>query len=133
MTRANVGRVVLAVIAGWLTNAILVGFTEVLLWKAMRGAGGALPGSYYIIDLIFQCCFTVVAAYLCSLIAGPSRRSAMFGLMLLGLLIGGLFLPSSWSRDPHWYRIALLAVWVPCVGLGSILRSQSAVAKRVSA
>lgn len=126
MPKASVGRVVLAVVAGWLTNAILVGFTEVLLWKTMRGAGSALPRSYYIIDLIFQCCFTVVAAYLCSLIAGPSRRSAMFGLMLLGLLIGGLFLPSSWSREPHWYRIALLAVWVPCVWLGWTLRSTAA-------
>lgn len=133
MPKPGVGRVVVAVVAGWLTNAILVGFTEVLLWKTMRHAGSALPGSYYIIDLIFQCCFTVMAAYLCGLIAGPSRPSAMFGLMLLGLLIGGLFLPSSWSREPHWYRIALLAVWVPCVWLGWTLRSQSAVAKRISA
>jgi hypothetical protein len=132
MSKASVGRVVLAVVAGWLTNAILVGFTEILLWKTMRGAGGKLPGSYYIIDLSFQCCFTVLGAYLSCLIAGPSRRVAMFSLMSLGLLIGGLFLPSSWSREPHWYRIALLAVWVPCVWIGWTLRSQRAAENRVS-
>lgn len=122
------GRVVLAVVVSWVTNAILVGLTEVLLWTVMLGTmmrrpGGKLPGSYYIIDLILQCCFTVVGAYLCCMIARPSRRAAMLGLMLLGLLIGGLSLPPSWSREPHWYRIALLAVWVPCVWVGWSLRA----------
>lgn len=127
------GRVVLAVVVGWVTNAIMVGLTEVLLWTMMRSPAGKLPGSYYIIDLIFQCCFTVVGAYLCCVIARPSRRPAMFGLMLLGLLIGGLSLPPSWSREPHWYRIALLVVWVPCVWIGWSLRSRRAVGKSVSA
>ena len=120
---------VLAVVAGWVTNAILVGVTELLLWTSMRSAGGKLPGRYYMIDLICQCCFTVVGGYLCCMIAGPSRRVAMFSLMALGLLIGGLFLPSSWSREPHWYRIALLAVWVPCVWMGWRLGSRRAVAQ----
>ena len=126
MAKASVGRVVLAVIAGWVTNAILVGATEVLLWTFMRGPGGKLPGKYYMIDLICQCCFTVAGAYLCCVIAGPSRRVAMFSLMFLGLLIGGLSLPPSWSREPHWYRIALLAVWVPCIWIGWTLRSRRA-------
>lgn len=132
MTKASVGRVILAVVAGWLINAILVGLTEVLLWMSMR-VGGKLPGRYYIIDLICQCCFTVVGGYLCCWIAGPSRRIAMLSLMCLGLLIGGLSLPSSWSREPHWYRIALLAVWVPCVWIGWTLRSQRAIADQRAA
>ena len=127
------GRAVFAVVTGWLTNALLVGATEILLWSMMRGPHGKLPHSYYVIDLIFQCCFTVVGAYLCCVIASPSRRAAMFGLMCLGLLIGALSLPSSWSREPHWYRIALLAVWVPCVWIGWTLRSQRAVEKSISA
>lgn len=128
MPKASVGRVIFAAVGGWLANAILVGVTEVLLWTSMRGAGGKLPGKYYIIDLICQCCFTVLGAYLCCVIAGPSRRVAMFSLMSLGLLIGGLSLPPSWAREPHWYRIALLAVWVPCVWIGWRLRSQRTVA-----
>lgn len=130
MPNASVGRVILAVVAGWMANAILVGVTEVLLWTSMRGAGGKLPGKYYMIDLVCQCCFTVLGGYLCCVIAGPPRRVAMFSLMSLGLLIGGLFLPSSWAREPHWYRIALLAVWVPCVWIGWTLRSQRAVSRQ---
>jgi len=95
MPKASVGRVILAVVAGWVANAILVGLTEVLLWASMRSAGGKHPGKYYIIDVICQCCYTVVGGYLCCLIAGPPRRVAMLGMMFLGLLIGGLSLPSS--------------------------------------
>lgn len=127
MPRAGIGRVILAVVAGWLTNAILTGATEVLMWKSMRGAGGHLPLKYYVIDLICQCCFTVVGGYLCCMIAGPSHRVALISLMALGLFIGGISLPSSWNREPHWYRIALLAVWVPCVWIGWRLRSQRAI------
>lgn len=126
------GRVILAVVAGWVTNAILAGVTEVLLWTMLRSASGKLPGGYYFIDVVCQCCFTVVGGYLCCAIAGASRRAAMVGLILLGLLIGGLLLPSSWSREPHWYRIALLAVWAPCVWMGWRIRSQSSVGRPVN-
>jgi hypothetical protein len=132
MPKASVGRVILAVVVGWVTNAFLVGVTEVLLWKSMRGMGGKLPGKYYMIDLICQCCFTVVGGYLCCVIARPSRRVAMRSLMALGILIGGLSLPSSWAREPHWYRIALLAVWIPCIWIGWTLHSQRASAEQRS-
>lgn len=126
MSRAGIGRVILAALAGWVANAILAGVTEVLLWTRMRGPGGKLPLEYYVIDLICQCCFTVLGGYLCCLIVDGSRRSAMFGMMALGLVVGGLSLPSSWLREPHWYRIALLAVWVPCVWIGWTLRAPRA-------
>lgn len=126
MPKTSVERVILAVVAGWMANAVLVGLTEVLLWTSMRSVGGKHPGKYYIIDVICQCCYTVVGGYLCCLIA--SRRSAaMFGMMFLGLLIGGLSLPASWQREPHWYRIILLVVWVPFVWIGWSLRSRRAV------
>jgi hypothetical protein len=130
MPRASIGRVIVAVIAGWFANAILVGITEVLLWTSMRRIGGKLPGKYYIIDLVFQCCFTVIGGYLCCAIARPARRRALFGLIALGLLIGGVSLPSSWMREPHWYRVALLVVWTPCVWIGWILRSQRVLAQQ---
>lgn len=128
MPRAGTGRVILAVIMGWIANAMLVGVTEVLLWMGMRSAGGKLPLRYYVIDLIFQCCYTVVGGYLCCLIVDGSRRAAMVGLIALGLVIGGLSLPASWPREPHWYRIALLAVWLPCVWIGWRLRERKALA-----
>ena len=123
MPKASIGRVVGAVAL----NAILVGVTEVLLWTSMRRIGGKLPGKYYIIDLVCQCCFTVVGGYLCCATARPAGRGALFGLIALGMLIGGLSLPSSWTREPHWYRVALLVVWGPCVWIGWTVRSRSHV------
>lgn len=133
MPKASIGRVILAVLVGWITNAILTGIAEVLMWKSMRGLGGHLPLRYYILDLSFQCCFTVVGGYLCCVIAGPTHRIAMFILMALGLLIGGLSLPPSWNREPHWYRIALLAVWVPCVWVGWSLRVRTVTTQVLTA
>lgn len=132
MSKTSVGRVILAVVAGWMANAVLVGLTEVLLWMSMRSVGGKHPGKYYIIDVICQCCYTVVGGYLCCLIASH-RSAAMFGMMFLGLLIGGLSLPASWPREPHWYRITLLVVWVPCVWIGWSLRFRRVVRQSLPA
>jgi hypothetical protein len=57
----------------------------------------------------------VLGAYLCCAIAGLSRRAALFGVISLGLVIGRLSMPSSWHREPHWYRIILFLEWAPCV------------------
>jgi hypothetical protein len=105
MPNASAGRVILAVVA-LVRQRAAGGLTEVLLWTMMPDAGGKHPGKYYVIDLICQCCYTVVGGYLCCVIARPSGRAAIFGMMFLGLLIGGLSLPSSWPREPHWYRIS---------------------------
>jgi predicted membrane channel-forming protein YqfA (hemolysin III family) len=70
----------------------------------------------------------ILGAYLCCAIAGLSRRAALFGMISLGLVIGGLSMPSSWHREPHWYRIILFLEWAPCVWIGWKLRSQRAIA-----
>ena len=129
MPKASVGRVIAAVVAGWIANAILTGATELLLWTSMRSPGGQHhPDKYYVIDLICQCGYTVFGGYLCCMIASPARRAALLGMICLGLAVGGLSMPSSWPREPHWYRIILLLEWAPCVWIGWRLRSHRAVA-----
>jgi hypothetical protein len=55
----------------------------------------------------------ILGAYLCCAIAGLSPRAALFGMISLDLVIGRLSMPSSWHREPHWYRIILLMEWAP--------------------
>lgn len=118
MARASLGRTVVAVVASYLTNAILVVATEQLL--SLRAPSGATtPRLYYfVVDLISQCLYAVVAGYLCCVIAQPSQRVAVAGLIGLGLTVGTVSLITSWESDPHWYGIALLAVYAPCVWIG---------------
>jgi hypothetical protein len=123
MSRASVGRTIVAVIAGYVTNAILVVATEQLL--SSLAPGSAKPQLYYlVVDLVSQCLYTVAAGYLCCVIARPSQRVAMAGLIGLGLSVGTFSLVGSWQSEPHWYGIALLVVYAPCVWTGWALRGR---------
>jgi peptidoglycan/LPS O-acetylase OafA/YrhL len=116
MLPASIGRLILAVLAGYVTNALLVGATEQLLSRLRPNP------DYFVADLITQCLYEVAAGYLCCFIAKRSERwIALVGLVGLGLLVGTISLIASWKVEPHWYGIALLSVWAPCLWIGYAL------------
>jgi peptidoglycan/LPS O-acetylase OafA/YrhL len=116
MLRASIGRFIIAVLAGYAANAVLVAATEQLLPRLIPSP------DYFVADLITQCLYEVAGGYLCCLIVKRSERwIAVVGLVGLGLLIGTISLITSWKAEPHWYGIALLSVWAPCVWIGSAL------------
>ncbi len=79
------------------------------------------PLYYFVTDLISQCVYTIVGGFLCCAVAGPAQRAALAGLMGLGVLVGTVSLVASWKTEPHWYGVALLAVYPPCVWIGWML------------
>ncbi len=115
MSKVRVARIVLGVIAGYLTNAALVGVTEASYGRWMDAR------KYFIVDLVTQVVATIIGGYLCCLIAQCGKRMAATGVMILGLLIGAASLFTSWKAEPHWYGVALLAVYSPCVWTGYAL------------
>jgi hypothetical protein len=118
MSRGTIGRIILAVLAGYITNGILVVATEQVL------SSRATPTlHYFVVDLISQCLYTIAGGYLCCVIAGLVHRAAMAGLIGLGVLVGTVSLVTSWTTEPHWYGVALLAVYPPCVWIGWSLGS----------
>ena len=119
---SSVGRTILAVIAGYLTNAVLIVVTEQFLSSLAPRSDATPPLCYFVIDLIRQCLIQVAAGYLCCVIARPSQRIALTGLIGLGLLVGTIFLVASWKSEPHWYGLGLLFVYAPCVWIGWALR-----------
>jgi hypothetical protein len=121
MSRGSIGRILLAVAAGYLANSILVAVTEQLLSLLMPGVDATPPLRYFVLDLISQSLYTMAGGYLCCRIARPSQRAALVGLIVLGLVVGMFSLAVSWKTEPHWYRIALLAVYPPCAWAGWIL------------
>jgi hypothetical protein len=125
MAIARVGRTVVAVIASYVTNAILVVATEQLLSSHAPSGATAPQLNYFVVNLISQCLYTVVAGYLCCVIARPSQRVALAGLIGLGLSVGTVSLVTPWKSEPHWYGIALLAVYAPCVWIGWSLRGRA--------
>lgn len=127
MVMKNIGHVIFAVLAGYITDAALVIATELAL--RVPGRHAAQPLRYYVIDLITQCLYTVIGGYIACAIAGPVHRAAMISLICLGLLVGTASLTAAWHMEPHWYGIALLAVYAPCVWIGCSLRLRT---KRLS-
>jgi hypothetical protein len=120
MSRGNIGRIILAVTASYIADGVLVVATEF----SLVAAGFAATQSYYVVDLISQCLYTIIGGYLCCIIAGATKRAALAGLMGLGLFVGTADLVSSWKTEPHWYGIALLIVYLPCVWIGWTLKAR---------
>ena len=107
-----VGRVIFAVVAGYVTNAVLIAGTEQMLSRLVT------PASYFAADVVTQCIIQLASGYLCSRIANAQRLIAMVVLILVGLLIGSVAVISSWQSEPHWYSITLLCIYAPCIWAG---------------
>lgn len=127
MSKTRIGRIIAAVISGYVTNGILVVATEQLLSLLTGAAGQVKPAYYLVIDLVSQCLYTVGAGYLCCVIARPLSRIALVGLIGLGLSVGSVSLVTSWKGEPHWYGIGLLAVYAPCGWIGWTWRARQAI------
>jgi hypothetical protein len=77
-----------------------------------------------VVDVVIQCLYTVVAGYMCCVIAQRSQRIAMAGLIAIGLVLGAVSLVTSWKSEPHWYGIGLYVVYAPCVWIGWTIRDR---------
>ena len=123
MSSKNAGRIGLAVVVAYLLNIILIGAADTILLKLRPPVHSVLLRSYFVADLIAQSVIQTVAGYVCCWIA-RGRPSALALLAAVGIVLGGFSLFHSWHNEPHWYGIALLAVYVPCLWLGWNLRSR---------
>ena len=118
----HAGRMIGAVLAGYLINAALVAATEWILPRIIANK------YYFAVDLTTQCLYEIAAGYVCSFLAKLSgRRIAVVILILVGLLVGAISLTASWKTEPPWYGIALLLVWPPFVWLGHDLERRIAL------
>jgi hypothetical protein len=123
MNAARIGRIILAVLAGYIADALLVVATELTLRTPGRHV--TQPLRYFVTDLITQCFYTIIGGYLTCRIAGTAHRAAMLSLICLGLVVGSASLVASWRMEPPWYRIALHAAYPACVWIGCKLAVRS--------
>jgi hypothetical protein len=120
MSRTSIGRVFVAVILSYLAFGLMVVVTDGLLSSVMTSSG-ARNRAYFAFDLTSQCLYLIAAVYVCSVIA-CSHRLAVALLTVLGLSVGTISLFKSWGSEPHWYGIALLVTYAPCLWAGWALR-----------
>ena len=85
----RIGRIVVAVGAGYAVNALLIAATEQLLPRFLTDT------PYFVADVIIQCLCQMASGYLCARIAGSQFRIAVLGLIVLGLFVGAVSLATS--------------------------------------
>ena len=105
-----VKRIILAVVVAYVANALLIAGTEQLLVRIFSNT------KYFVADVVIQCLVQVACGYVCARIS--NSKMALVALITIGILVGALSLAASWHADPHWYAIALLVVYAPCVWTG---------------
>lgn len=108
----RVRRILSAVFVAYLTNALLVAGTEQLLGRLF------FQTRYFVADVLTQSAIQVGCGYLCARIS--NTRSAIAGLIAIGLLVGTTSLLTSWRDEPHWYVIALLSGMLRAFGLDTV-------------
>ena len=124
MSSNGTGRIFLAVAAGYLLNVVLIVATDSIFLRWMPPKGSVLPLSYFVTDVVSQCIIQMLAGYVCRWIGGAAQPISLAVLVALGILVGGVSLRYSWTAEPHWYGIALLVVYTPCVGIGWATRAR---------
>jgi len=124
MSRAGIGRALIAVIASYLVFVALVVATELFLSRLAPSFAAKQRLPHFVGDVVIQCLYTVLAGYMCCVIAQRSQRIAMAGLIGIGLVLGAVSLVTSWKSEPHWYGIVLYVVYAPCVWIGWTLRDR---------
>ena len=122
LTKASSGRIIVAAVVSYLAFGLITAVTEQIL-SSLGTSGSTTRPSYFVADVVTQCLYLIAAGYLCSVIAGSFHRPAIFFLIALGLLVGTLSFVTSWKSEPHWYGIALLLTYAPCIWTGWALRA----------
>jgi hypothetical protein len=119
------GRIVGAVLAGYVAIGILVVLTDQIFAVAVTGFRSmtALPLYYYVVVTGTDTLYSMGGGYLCAAIAGASAGTATIGLIIFGEIMGVVSTYWFWGIQPHWFAFALLILFPLGVWGGSKLRA----------
>ncbi len=111
-------RTALAVITGYITIAVLVFVTDVIIGVVLHGGREA----FSIVNLVTALPYAAVGGYLAARISEGTEKSAAIGLSAFGTLIAILALTRDPGRQPLWYSIVLLILFALGALAGGYLR-----------
>jgi hypothetical protein len=119
------GRIIAAVLAGYLAIGVLVVLTDQIFALAIPGFAALTtpPLYYFIVVTSTDALYSVVGGYLCAVIARDAAAKATLGLMIFGEVAGVISTILGWRIQPHWFALALLVLFPLGVWIGSKLRS----------
>ena len=109
-------RVILAALLGYAFIGLLIFGTDQLYAQVIPGMHpNAFPPLYYQLAMLTDTIYTFAGGWLCGRIAKYDSR-AMWGLIIMGTIMGVAATVVLWDKAPHYYSFYLLmmyplAVW----------------------
>jgi hypothetical protein len=126
---SSIGRSIAAVVAGFVTIAVLSMGADVLLRQAMPGAFA--PGTGRVDDprilllmIAYVGLFAVFGCWLTARLAPsrPMRHALILGALGLVLNVGGSI--AMWDTAPAWYHVVSMLLVMPYAWLGGRIRER---------
>jgi hypothetical protein len=115
----------LALLAGFLTMAALVGIATVLITKLIPewvGAPGHPRAGYIFVNLGYSFAAAMAGGYITAWVAKENPLIHALALALIVLLLAALSALQQRGQQPIWYQLLLVAITPLGVVLGGLLR-----------
>jgi hypothetical protein len=109
-------RVILGALLGYAFIGLLIFATD--QFYAKQFDLHTPPAAYYQLAMLTDTIFTFAGGWLCGLISRGDSR-ALWGLILMGELMGVASTAYLWHTAPHYYSFYLLVMYPPAVWFGA--------------
>jgi hypothetical protein len=124
----NLGRSVLAVLAGIAAGVAITLATDVVLRlvHVFPPLTERMPDSLLMVATVYRTIYSVGASYLTARLAPnrPLRHALVGGAMGFAVSVAGAI--ATWNAGPqfqsHWYPVALAVLALPCAWAGGMIR-----------
>ncbi len=120
----NTIKSIFAVIAGFLTVALLSTITDTLLEKVgvfPSLTTGSFSTGLLALALLYRSIYAVVGGYVVARLAPSNAQRHVIILGILGIIGGVIGVIFGWNLSAHWYPIALAVTAFPLVWFGGKL------------
>jgi hypothetical protein len=124
--KKNIGKSILAVIAGFLTVVVLSVVTDTIMEAIGVFPPPNLQGLFVtwmlVLAFIYRSIYTVLGGYVTAKLAPQNPMKHVKVLAVLGTIGGILGVIAGWELSEHWYPIAIAVTAFPLVWWGGKLR-----------
>ena len=115
----------LALLAGFVTMAVLVGVATAIITKSVPewvGAPGQPRAGYIFVNLGYSFAAAIAGGYVTAWVAKDNPLIHALALALIVLLLAALSAMQQRGMQPIWYQLLLVAITPAGVMLGGLLR-----------
>lgn len=118
-------RTFLALLAGFLTTAVLVGALTALLARFAPKWAGEQPNprpGYAALNIVYSFLAALAGGYVTAIMPSANPLILVLALAIIVLVLGALSALQSRGKQPVWYAITLVAITPAGVMAGGMLR-----------